>query len=106
MSAAYDPRNELKALFAWALADSAARQRADRANELARKIRTVACGDCDKWMKSRECPRERNVNGWNKGPSMVDPICSVFVEKESSKAQRKLWAEEGAALLKEHLSQK
>lgn len=24
----------------------------------------MRCGECHKWMKSRECPRERPVKGW------------------------------------------
>ena len=39
------------------------------------------CGDCDFWMKSSLCPEERNVNGWNKGPSMNGIPCSKFQEK-------------------------
>lgn len=38
------------------------------------------CGDCDNWMKSRQCPQERNVNGRNRGPSMNGFICQKFVE--------------------------
>lgn len=33
-------------------------QREARKAELRADIKKVACGDCDKWMKSRECPRE------------------------------------------------
>ncbi len=36
------------------------------------------CGSCDKWMKSSQCPREQNVNGWNKGPSCNDLPCFQF----------------------------
>ena len=36
------------------------------------------CGGCFYWMKSRQCPKERNVNGWNRGPSMNGAICSKF----------------------------
>jgi hypothetical protein len=39
------------------------------------------CGDCDKWMKSRECPRERNVNGMSRGPSCNDYQCDAFKPK-------------------------
>ena len=37
------------------------------------------CGNCDKWMKSRECPREHNVNGMSRGPSCQDPPCGQFI---------------------------
>lgn len=33
------------------------------------------CGNCFFWMKSRECPREHNVNGYMRGPSSGDPAC-------------------------------
>ena len=39
------------------------------------------CGDCDKWMKSRECPRERNVKGMSRGPSCHDFTCDQFAAK-------------------------
>lgn len=41
----------------------------------------MRCGECDKWMKSRECPRERNVNGWYRGPSCDDAPCNQFTPK-------------------------
>jgi hypothetical protein len=48
------------------------------------KIGTV-CGDCDKWMKSSECPAERpgtgKFRGVSVGPSMNGAICKSFVEK-------------------------
>jgi hypothetical protein len=36
------------------------------------------CGNCQHWMKSRVCPRERNVNGMTRGPSSGDPACKDF----------------------------
>lgn len=36
------------------------------------------CGQCNKWMKSNLCPKEKNVNGWNKGPGMDTFICKEF----------------------------
>ena len=42
---------------------------------LGRKVER--CGDCRLWM-TRQCPREANVNGWNKGPSMSAAICDKF----------------------------
>lgn len=58
------------------------------------------CGDCDKWMKSRECPRERNVNGWNHGPSCNDYVfsCRSFVEARSATARRARLQDELATL--------
>ena len=39
------------------------------------------CGDCHKWMKSRECPRENNVKGISRGPSCNDFTCYQFAAK-------------------------
>ena len=36
------------------------------------------CGDCNKWMKSSECPREHNVRGISRGPSWGEPTCDQF----------------------------
>lgn len=41
------------------------------------------CGNCYWWMKSRDCPRERNVNGRNRGPSMNEAPCGKFREDPS-----------------------
>lgn len=49
----------------------------NRRAELRRQARKT-CGACHFWMKSQECPRERNVNGWNRGPSSGDVPCGRF----------------------------
>jgi hypothetical protein len=36
------------------------------------------CGECTHWMKSKECPREVNVNGWNRGPNVNGTPCDSF----------------------------
>lgn len=74
------------------MGEIAAKQR-----ELARltKIARKRCGNCDKWMKSRECPREHNVKGMSRGPSCEDMICGQFV---SSPNHLKWIAELNAAL--------
>lgn len=46
------------------------------------------CGDCNKWMKSSQCPREKNVNGRNRGPSCDDYKCGQFVETSSATKRR------------------
>lgn len=38
------------------------------------------CGDCSNWMKSRLCPKERNVKGMTRGPSSGDLKCNQFLE--------------------------
>ncbi len=48
------------------------------------KLTVPRCGSCKDWMKSKICPRERNVNGWNKGPHMNDTPCDQFQWKPSS----------------------
>lgn len=44
----------------------------------ARDIDRRECGNCYFWMKSRDCPRERNVNGATRGPSCSEPACGKF----------------------------
>ena len=36
------------------------------------------CGNCHFWMKSRECPAEKNVNGQSRGPSCEGIACQKF----------------------------
>jgi hypothetical protein len=36
------------------------------------------CGSCDHWAKSRECPKEHNVKGISRGPSMNGMPCEKF----------------------------
>lgn len=68
-------------VWAWAERLSEYTQRADKMRQLREAIFMAgrACGDCSKWMKSRECPKERNVNGQTRGPSCKAPICADFV---------------------------
>lgn len=37
------------------------------------------CGACDHWMKSSLCPKEKNINGRNHGPSMNSYTCDKFL---------------------------
>jgi hypothetical protein len=62
------------------MGEIAAKQR-----ELARLVKNARkrCGNCDKWMKSRECPREHNVMGMTRGPSCEDMPCGQFVSSPS-----------------------
>jgi hypothetical protein len=52
-------------------------------------VRLDSCGDCHLWMKSRECPKEVNVNGYSRGPSADGIICDKFV--------RSVWSEQALA---------
>lgn len=52
------------------------------------------CGNCQLWM-TRQCPQERNVNGWNKGPSCEGFACGKFAEKTGAYSPQR-WREEAA----------
>jgi hypothetical protein len=53
--------------------------RQDKIRKLSAEIRKPnSCGDCHFWMKSRECPREHNVNGQTRGPSCDGFTCQKF----------------------------
>lgn len=84
------PSGDLRNLFGALAAFDTERQRARRVAELNEKIRKVGtrCGDCDKWMKSRICPKEHNVNGYTRGPSCDGFICTQFVESASATNHR------------------
>lgn len=85
-------------LLDWAARFSTALHRQARIVELNAEIAKVRCGDCSHWMKSRECPRERNVNGWNHGPSCEDLPCQLFIEDSLSTKLREEWRAERGAL--------
>lgn len=36
------------------------------------------CGNCYFWMKSSQCPYEKNVHGFSRGPSCDDAPCGKF----------------------------
>ena len=63
-----------------------------RKQELRAELRVIGtvCGDCDNWMKSRLCPRERNINGRNHGPSMNELVsgCKSFIESLAETERR------------------
>lgn len=84
-------------LWEWAAQAGDFIHRQAKRNELTLKIAKVACGDCKLWMTS-ECPREKNVNGWNRGPSMNGTICEIFDEKPISTEMRAQWKQELADL--------
>lgn len=48
------------------------------------------CGNCTKWMKSRECLKEHNVDGISRGPSMDAPACDQFIETHLVATYRQL----------------
>lgn len=62
----------------------------EKKRELRVKLHRIGttCGDCSKWMKSSQCPAERNVNGRNVGPSMNAPRCAAFNESSEATTSR------------------
>lgn len=77
-------------VWGWAGGFSDAVHRRAKLSELRSQIATVVCGDCDKWMKSSQCPRERHDNriGRYVGPSSHGAICDKFIEAASSSKLR------------------
>lgn len=71
------------------------------AEEMAKK----RCGNCDKWMKSRECPQEKSsMTGYSKGPNMNGFPCSEFVESvgvQELRDKAKLHRQNAEEILKE-----
>jgi hypothetical protein len=92
-------------LWDWAGKMSEHMQRLARINELRGAIRKCGaeCGDCEKWMKSSECPRERPGTGkragYSVGPSMSDRICEAYDEKPHTTQRRAEYTRELASLL-------
>lgn len=78
----------IDAIFDWAIYVSHEINRKHRIRELTQQVDSVRCGDCTKWMCSRLCPRERNIDGRNHGPSCNGEICDQFVEKDTYKKLR------------------
>lgn len=79
-----------QAVWDWADKMSAHTQRLHEIRTLRAQLLTTGnrCGDCSKWMKSRECPAERNVDGMSRGPSANSHKCSAFEESLRSQARR------------------
>lgn len=44
----------------------------------------LRCGACNHWMKSRVCPREKNIGGMTRGPSSGSLACDQFSRSMSS----------------------
>jgi hypothetical protein len=87
-------------IWDWAAKLSAHTQRVHKLRQLQADIASIGkrCGDCDKWMKSRECPAEKNVNGFSRGPSCNGFICKAFVECRYATARREELRAELASL--------
>ena len=50
----------------------------DKPYHVLRAFAKKRCGNCFYWMKRGSCPKEKNVNGYNRGPSIDAPPCSKF----------------------------
>lgn len=48
--------------------------------ELKSRIGFKTCGDCDKWMIHKQCPRETKpeLRGFSRGPSLNSAACGDF----------------------------
>lgn len=80
------PRNvspDGREIWDWAAKLSEARQRVQKIRELRSEIarRPRECGSCQKWM-THSCPKEHNVGGRPRGPSMKAPICGQHILKD------------------------
>lgn len=91
---------EVDDIFAGFMRLSERTERLHKIRELRAKIgrQGTECGDCDKWMKSSQCPKEHNVNGYSRGPSYSTPICKEFVEGKSTTEFREKLQKELALL--------
>jgi len=90
-------------IWDWAAKLSEHTQRLAKVQQLKAEIaKPLRCGDCYWWMKSRDCPRERNVNGRNRGPSMNDWPCGKMQETADSIERREKHKAELAALQHPH----
>lgn len=91
-------------LWDWAGRCSQVIHRLARIREIRLALRECGnvCGDCQKWMKSRECPAERPGEGrragYSVGPSMSSPICNQYVETHEAKERRERLVAELAQL--------
>jgi hypothetical protein len=64
-------------------AKAAAEDERQREIERLRQNAARNCGHCARWM-TRQCPRERNVNGRNSGPSCASVPCEQFVAAQEA----------------------
>lgn len=60
------------------------------------------CGSCFFWMKSRDCPREKNVGGMSRGPSRNDGVCAKFKITQSAVDLRLRRIAEAVDFAREH----
>lgn len=74
-------------IWEWGHSLSEWAQRQDNIRRLRAEVAQVDCGGCALWM-TRQCPRERNINGRNHGPSMNGSPCVQYAEKPSTAALR------------------
>ena len=77
-------------IWDWAAKFASHVHRMDEIDRLKREVGAIgrSCGDCDRWMKSRDCPQERNERGRRSGPSMNAPRCGRFLEDRSAAKRR------------------
>jgi len=92
-------------IFDWADKFSKHTQRLFRMRELQTEIRKIGtvCGGCNSWM-TRECPREKNINGRNYGPSCESLVsgCQLFSLKSWDATRKEQLRQELADLEAAH----
>lgn len=71
-------------IWDWAAKLGAQTHRIHESRQLRQRIAVIGtvCGDCSKWMKRGDCPREKGVMVG--GPTMSTPKCREFVEETRS----------------------
>lgn len=75
---------DANAIFSAVEKFSEAVQKIGQIKKLSASISDLAprCGRCYFWMMSSECPREKNINGYSRGPSCDGFPCEKFSEKQ------------------------
>jgi hypothetical protein len=97
--------SEANAAFDFVVAIGDAVHRRDRALRRLEDLKgraALRCGNCQKWMKSRDCPRERpgtgKRSGFSVGPSMTEPACAQYQatpDAAAAKTELMDWAASG-----------
>ena len=76
-------------IWDWAANLSSWVHRQDKIARLEADIRDLSarrCGNCRDWMKSKQGPREKNVGGISKGPSMNATACQQFTRDPATQS--------------------
>lgn len=94
-----DATDTIDAILDWDTRNQLARMTRE-AHALVRDSKEPTCGKCEWWMKSSDCPQERNVNGYSRGPSTSSTLARSCAKFERSKR-----SEEMTSLLEKRAAQ-